>query len=79
MGTRRTKQVEGAPLKIAVACHKVSYPTHAEAYVARIRLYAHNKRERSQRGKLDIFVCTSCNGFHIGHNRPWLKGQRKKK
>ena len=67
MGNRRNKTVECEPLKVAPRCVKHIYATHAQACRARHGLIQFNKRNRSRRGTLEIYFCTSCEGWHIGH------------
>ena len=75
MGNRRNKTVEAEPLRMTPLCSKKRYAQHADAMRARHALYKVNQRQQRQRGLLDIFFCTSCDGWHIGHHKPWIKNE----
>lgn len=74
---RRFPEVVPEPLKIEPRCHKRRYASREEAEFARRGVYRANARNKSRRGLLNVYFCTTCDGWHVGHDRPWLKGKRK--
>jgi hypothetical protein len=70
-GGGRVKAIECEPLKLSAGCRKKRHATRDEADLARQKTHNKNRRRRSRRGRLNVYFCTSCDGWHVGHYRPW--------
>lgn len=73
---RRAAQIECEPLKIIPGCRKVRYETHGAASYVRRVLYKKSRKEKKNGGLLNVYFCTTCDGWHVGHDKPWIKGPR---
>lgn len=69
MGIRRRKEPNGEPNEVTGRCGKIVYRSHAAADHAR-RMLVKKKHRRLQRrdGKLGVYFCPKCSGFHLGHS-----------
>jgi predicted RNA-binding protein with PUA-like domain len=76
---RKLKLIEPEPLRLQPRCAKKRYETHQEATAGMHRIRSRNNLKKSQRGFLNVFYCSSCSGFHIGHDKPWEKRKRRAK
>jgi hypothetical protein len=53
-----------------ICASKIKYDTRAEAYDARDALISkHNYHNDPRVGHVDIYQCSVCKGWHLGHDR----------
>lgn len=67
MGARRNKLVPADELKVVPRCGKYPYSTHSAANQARRKLYRVNRQNKTNRGELDVYYCSTCQAHHVGH------------
>lgn len=49
-------------------CGKITYPDRVQAQVA---LAGHlSKQRQRRRGRMGMYFCSECDGWHLGHRRP---------
>lgn len=79
MGNQRKKQVEPEPLRVTVHCPKHRYESREAAEEARRIVNRVNQQRKRGRGRLNVYFCTTCDGWHVGHHRPWLTSDGRRK
>jgi hypothetical protein len=62
---RRSGEERRAPERRA--CGKACFGSMGAARSA-VRRMQRQRQERSNEGRLNIYVCTTCRAYHIGHN-----------
>jgi hypothetical protein len=78
--TSRIKKVPGTELPFRPQCRKKPHKTHGAALVEMHKLYRKSKKTKKKGGKLNVYFCTTCEAWHVGHEIPeWIRERSRRK